>query len=170
VLVIVYVAGASREMARAKNVIAELRARGFEIAEDWPAQIEAHGGRANEGLDEGDRAECARAAYVGVQRCNVLFLLVPSEQSAGAWFEVGAAVGLGRMVIASGLDEDFERSIFTTYASRRFSRGPQEARHGSASSWTYSDGRRSARYEMDARAIAWLEGYRDARVAEGSVT
>lgn len=90
----VYVAGSSRDLERAERVIAELRAiPGVEVPVDWPAQMRAHG--PDEGLSAEERHGFALEDAAGVERARVLVLLRPTPEtpSAGAWVELGIAIG-----------------------------------------------------------------------------
>lgn len=149
----VYVAGASAEIDRARRVIAELHQRGHEVLFDWPAAIDAAGGRAN-GLSE-ERVHYAREDYGAALACDVLVLLVPSASTIGAWVELGAALSQNALVLASGLASDFERTIFTALAHRRF-----------VTHELGYESRADAHGRADDCAIAWLDGYSMREAAE----
>jgi nucleoside 2-deoxyribosyltransferase len=128
----VYVAGASKEMPRVEAAIAAVRYAGGEITEDWPAAIRA-AGAANEGLTQAQRTEAAVADLRGVETADVVWLMVPEAQTAGAWVEMGYAIALGRRVIVSPVanrcifgalceeyatDEDAMREVVRTIGER----------------------------------------------------
>jgi hypothetical protein len=146
----VYVAGASGEIDRARGVITTLRERGIETVHDWPAQIDAHGGRANRGLSEEERKAVAIEGYAAASRCNVLLLLVPSVSTCGAWVELGVAKHAGALVLASGATDDVHQSVFTALCDRRFERPRSRTRAQLPS---------EAQERADDDAIAWLCGY-----------
>lgn len=90
----VYVAGSSRDLERAERVIAELRAiPGVEVPVDWPAQMREHG--PDEGLSDDERHRFAVDDLHGAMTAAGLILLRPTQEapSAGAWVELGAALG-----------------------------------------------------------------------------
>lgn len=93
----IYVAGSSRDLPRAERVIAELRAiPGVEVSVDWPAAMRERG--PDEGLSDDDRERLAKADARGAYRADVLLLLRPTPEapSAGAWVELGIALGAMR--------------------------------------------------------------------------
>lgn len=109
----VYVAGASAEPDRARWAMDAVRASGAEVAHDWLAAIEA-AGSANGGLAHVVRQRAATECLEAVESSDVLWLLAPETPSAGAWVELGAALGAGIEVIASG--PACGRSIFCSLA------------------------------------------------------
>jgi len=153
----VYVAGASAEIGRARGVIAALRARGLEIVHDWPAVIDAHGGRANTGLTDDERAAAAHECWAAACNCDVLLLLVPHATTVGAWVELGAALTTSALTIASGATDDMRGTIFTAMCAPLFERAPD-----SLGVVTDKD-RRAAQERADDDAIAWIAGYAHAR-------
>lgn len=90
----VYVAGASKELDRAKAVIATLREAGYTITFDWVEEVERVGD-ANP-ADPGVRLMSAHKDVDGVQSADVFVLLHPGleNNSTGCWFELGLAIGM----------------------------------------------------------------------------
>lgn len=87
----VYVAGASKEIDRCRAAMDYVRELGGVIACDWIAEIERVGS-ANEGLTQEQRRESAEADLCGIMGADVFWLLVPENDSKGAWVELGAAL------------------------------------------------------------------------------
>jgi nucleoside 2-deoxyribosyltransferase len=110
----VYVAASSKQMDRASQAMAQLRAAGHEVVHDWPAIIEARGVANPLDATQDERWDWAIDDLQGVKRADVLWLLVPNEEGAGAFVELGYALALGKPVIASGV---YLRSIFTAMAA-----------------------------------------------------
>ncbi len=110
----VYVAASSLQMDRARDVMAQLRAAGHEVVHDWCSIIEARGVANPSDSTQDERWDWAIDDLQGVKRADVLWLLVPAEEGAGAFVELGYALALGKPVIASGA---YLRSIFTAMAA-----------------------------------------------------
>lgn len=166
---VVYVAGASAELERATSAINLLGAAGFEVALDWTAHIRELGSAPGS-------AELRRAHAIedeeAIERCGLLWLLVPHAGTRGAWWEAGTARALGRTVIASGARPDLEAAIFVELADARFAVTVSQAREVEAhqSRDAAAEARRraedlafaSAQERADGLALAWLEGRRHA--------
>lgn len=128
-----YIAGASREPERVRAAMEAAKALGHEITVDWLREIE-QAGAANEGLTTAQRVYYANRDLEGVDEADLVWLLAPAGTgSAGAWVELGYALGLRSdrtmlrplwQVIVSGSQQD--RCIFTDLADKRF-REDQEA-------------------------------------------
>lgn len=115
----VYIAGAARELDRAKWAIAEARKiAGVEITRDWTPDIDAANAAGKRDADYSPemRAEYASADLQAVRRADVVWLLAPKEGGRGAWVEYGHALScMDATTIVSGahaLD-----SIFTELAT-----------------------------------------------------
>ncbi len=109
----VYVAASSKELGRAKTVMSMLRNAGHTVTHDWPAIIEARGMANPVDATEDERWDWAIDDLAGVAKADVLWLLVPAENGAGAFVELGYALARKKPVICSG---PFLRSIFTAMA------------------------------------------------------
>lgn len=104
----IYVAGASREIERAKRVMAMLREAGHTITFDWAAHIEKveHAAPTNFAI----RAESATHDVSGVIEAwedgGVLVLLhpAPGVPTVGAWTELG--IWIGQNIRTCGLAQD----------------------------------------------------------------
>jgi len=113
-----YVAGASAERGEVSKYMQLLRDAGIAITLDWIALIDEDGGVSNEGLTSVRRHQLAKADLQGVADADVVWLMVPRNYSAGAWVELGYALGIEKIVVASG---NYERSIFTSKCHCEFS-------------------------------------------------
>jgi len=109
----IYVAASSKQMDRAREAMAKLRAAGHTIAHDWVAEVEAVGSANPPDATLEERWDWAIDDFAGIDRADVLWLLVPAEGGAGAWVELGYALAKRKPVICSGCHE---RSIFTAMA------------------------------------------------------
>jgi len=97
----VYVSASSREVSRAKRLIAHLPLAGIHVTHDWTDSVEASpGGDAS--LSDEQRRTVADADLAGVDAADVVIWLVASIPSWGAPFEAGYAVGKGKPVVAVG--------------------------------------------------------------------
>jgi hypothetical protein len=107
----VYVAGASREIARAEAVIAALREAGVEVTHDWTKTRRAQPGD-DSTLDPQVALQIATDCVSGIMNAEALLVLVPDESTHGVLVELGVA---------------WERGL-TIHAARSPSgRGPLEA-------------------------------------------
>ncbi len=113
----IYVACSSREIPRARAVMADLRAAGHEITHDWTHHVEQAlaSGQSESMLDDDFCEEAAHSDLDGVHRADVLVFLAPTETAKGAWIEFGYAMGLCDMPIVVAHDDEARRkqSIFT---------------------------------------------------------
>lgn len=110
----VFVAGSSREPGRVRAAFDAVRAAGHEVALDWLAVIDAHDGRANEGLTEYERIVASNNDLQAIRESNLFWYLLPEgEDSKGARTEFGYALAHIH-VITSGNGR--EQSIFTSKA------------------------------------------------------
>lgn len=105
----VYVAGSSSELPRVKAAMARCRAAGYEITHDWVAEVEAVGSANPTEATLQQRRGWATADFIGIGRAQVVWLLVPYIDGAGAYVELGYAINECVPVVASGGDS---HSIF----------------------------------------------------------
>jgi hypothetical protein len=119
----IYLAGASLERHEISKYIKTLKDVGAAITFDWTAAIEADGGKANEGLVWDRRRELAKQALDAVRAADVVWLLLPTTSTIGAWVELGAAFAFRHerlskdtsgkpYILVSGVSPD--RTIFTS--------------------------------------------------------
>ncbi len=163
----VYVAGASAELERARRAISMLELAGFEVTFDWTAPVAEHGSA------HPDPDECRAYAQTdedAVDESHLLWLLVPHADTKGAWWEAGRARAKGKLLIASGAEDDLAAMIFVQLADERFSHPIVPEQVVYSSGWTQKqrddeDSARIARVygaaqeRADERAFAWLRGY-----------
>jgi nucleoside 2-deoxyribosyltransferase len=161
-MIVVYVAGASAEIERARRVIAMLRELGIEIAHDWPKMIEDHGGRANLGLTYDERENVVGACLGGVRKAELVLFLVPYAPTVGAWVEIGHADALGKRIVQSGLAEDIAAHPWLTLAAETFCEFPDGWPDGRSIDGTVIA---TAQRRSDDKAIAFLHGWHSRAVA-----
>lgn len=117
----VYVAGSSRELDRAAEAMAALRAMGVIVTSTWVENIRelGRGGNPRDATIDEKKA-WASGCLRGVRDSGVLWLLMPVTPTAGCWVELGFAMGLPgeKRFVVSGIDQ--WRSIFTAYADVSF--------------------------------------------------
>lgn len=89
----IYVAGASKELDRARRVMARLRESGHEITEDWTVPVAEKGAMP---ATKDARMAAADADIAGVYLADLFILLhpAPGVSTTGAWFELGLWYGL----------------------------------------------------------------------------
>jgi len=98
----IYVAASSKELDRAKRVIAMVeRSEGLKITFDWTKDIE-QATVPDASLLMDARCISAGADLRGVWECDVLWLLMPAVSSFGAATEHGYAIAKGKRVVTSG--------------------------------------------------------------------
>ncbi len=115
---LIYVAGASRELERVEAFIASARLRGHQITHDWTVQVRSHrvAGIPDTALSDEEAADIAAGDLLAVLNAQILVLLAPAEPTTGAWVELGCALGTRAIpVVVAG--ELARRSIFTRLAS-----------------------------------------------------
>jgi hypothetical protein len=123
----IYVAGASKEMDRAKAAMRDLEASGFVITLDWTQQIEAVGKPDSE-LTGAELIPHAVADLAAVAGASIFLLLHPENESTGAWTELGYALRCRNERAASrGRGDQLEilisggrRGIFWSLADKHF--------------------------------------------------
>lgn len=93
----IYIAGASAELHRAENAIAFARRTSCEVTLDWPPFIRAHGGDMKDNRSGMERAKNALDDIDAVIAADVLWCLIPKEQTKGMWCELGAALSLNQL-------------------------------------------------------------------------
>lgn len=109
----VYVAGSSRQLGRVRAAMERLKAAGHTVVHDWPTIIEAQGEANPADATQDERWDWAIDDLAGVKAADCLWFLVPAEEGAGAFVELGYALAIGKPVICSGT---YQRSIFTSMA------------------------------------------------------
>ncbi len=118
-----YIAGASREIERAKRAIALVRSLGHEVTHDWTVEVEDSRARglSDRTYSAAERRRFAAADYNGVVNADVVWVLAPSgEWSRGCWVELGIALGHdSARVIVSG---DHAQTIFSDLADETYDR------------------------------------------------
>lgn len=116
----VYLSGASKELNRCCLWRDNLIKEGIDITVDWMKEIEKNG-FGDEFIPGKRRAQFAKNDINGVLDADVFWLLVPNNQSLGAWVELGAA--LSKSIIIGGIDIITSgpwRSIFMDLADMKF--------------------------------------------------
>jgi len=98
----VYVAAKFEEKDRVRLIYKRCRENGLEVTCDWT--VEDDTGMVGEER-RAYHQKCAQADLDGVRNCDVLILL-PHEHGKGMYFEMGAAIALGKRVIVVGQDSD----------------------------------------------------------------
>ena len=170
---IVYVAGASAELLRARRAMEWLTAAGFEVAVDWTVPVEQHCSAPN---DADARREYALADEAGVDRADLLWLLVPHAATKGAWWEASRARAIEMRVIASGAEDDLAGMIFVELADERFADAVDmecsayRSTMNNAARTQHDVDRANRSYaaaqdRADERAGSWLRGFAAARGA-----
>lgn len=91
-----YVATSSSNLDKAREAMAYVRAQGHEISCDWTDHVQA----LNEGRLEVSGHIICHQDIMGVCEAAALIYLHTDQPSAGAWFELGLAVGRGIPVAA----------------------------------------------------------------------
>jgi hypothetical protein len=109
----VYVAASSLQLDRAKAAMALLVNAGHSVAHDWCGIIEARGEANPADASNDDRWDWAIDDLAGVKAADVVWLLVPETEGAGAFVELGYALANDIPVVCSGV---YQRSIFTAMA------------------------------------------------------
>lgn len=88
-----------------------LRKAGVVVTHDWVACIDDVGSANPAGATDADRAQWAWEDLRGVKDADILWVLWPDTDSAGAYVELGYAIRGGQRILISG---DYRKSIFTT--------------------------------------------------------
>jgi len=109
----VYIAGASKEIDLVEKYVHAVRNLGHVITHDWCATIRKVGDANPRDLPRDENAAFAKEDLNGVATCDLLWLLIPQNNSAGCWIEFGYALCRQNWrtprIIVSG---DFGKSIF----------------------------------------------------------
>lgn len=122
----IYVAASSREMTRAIAAMEWIRSEpGMEVAHDWVTQIKEVGIANPSDVPEGLRRSWSMATLEALRDSRAIWLLLPEEPTAGAWFELGAMAAFNythgnKKIFTSGTDSARYRSIFTSLAREHF--------------------------------------------------
>lgn len=96
----VYVAGSSREIPRVRAAMDALRDAGLVVIGDWTRAVESFGSGGDALTDE-QRANCANDDLDAIDDARAILVLWPETPSAGAYIELGYALGRVR----SNLDD-----------------------------------------------------------------
>src|SRR5271163_2783065 len=113
----VYIAGASKEIDLVERYVRAVRNLGHVITHDWCAEIRKVGDANPRDLPRGEVAMFALEDLNGVATCDLLWLLIPQNNSAGCWIEFGYALKTQVSAGSKGIPSlmvsgDFEKSIF----------------------------------------------------------
>jgi hypothetical protein len=114
-MAIVYVAGASRELARVQRAFDLVGAATLlDLAHDW-LKVQAQEPIPDDQLARAQARRYAAEDLAHVVRADLVWLLAPNEPTKGAWIEFGYALarGEGKRVVVSG---PCEQSIFCALA------------------------------------------------------
>lgn len=108
----VYIAASTGDMDRAQHWANHLACAGIECASGWLKSVADNGGVANpRGADKEKRAGWSRENRAAIESSQLLWFLVPPVDvvTRGAWWEVGLADALDRIIVCSG--QDTEQSV-----------------------------------------------------------
>lgn len=114
----IYVAGSSAELERAAKWIELLTLSELTVTHNWPENIRAVGEANPKAVSTEDSARWASECMDGVQRAQLLWLLMPTGGSFGAFTELGVALQRKIPIVVSG--PLLYRSIFVSLAERVF--------------------------------------------------
>ena len=133
-------------MGEVASRMQQLRDLGHEITHDWVEAIRAAGGEANpRDATQAQRRQWSDEDLRGIDRAELVWVMVPERPSFGCGFEMGFAVGTGKDIIMSG---DWRATVFSAQADARFDS------HDEAIEWI---GRYSAA-DDDERALMLVSG------------
>ena len=115
----VYVAGASGEAIEVAALIAKLEGLGHTCTFDWTREVLSRraAGKTDADLTQFEAACAATGCLDGVDRADILWLVVPQTESIGAWVELGYAMARGKILCASGRHS---RTIFGALVHNTF--------------------------------------------------
>jgi hypothetical protein len=113
----IYLAGASKELDTCKHYIERLKLLGHTITHDWTKEVEANGDANPKDVALGDMIKWSHDDLSGVKKSDIVWLLIPENNSAGCWIEYGFALGIHKRVVISG---NWKKSIFSALAYERF--------------------------------------------------
>jgi hypothetical protein len=113
----IYVAASSEELNRAKGVMERLERLGHTVTKDWVIEVEQVGTANPRDATADQRAAWAQEDLDGVAQADLVWLLMPTGHSVGAFWEAGYAQAMHKRLIVSG---DHQRSIFPATAHRCF--------------------------------------------------
>lgn len=128
----IYIAAASKDIARAELVRDQLRELEYDITSTWMDQIRQVGAANPRDASNEQRAIWAEGCLREVRNSDVLLFLVPDDgmDTAGAWTELGVAYAESVEILCAGVTK---RSIFCALG-REFA-SDQDAIHHIASTW-----------------------------------
>jgi hypothetical protein len=122
----IYVCGGSSELDAVADRIRQLRELDREITHDWVAVIRSIGEFNPRSASHEQRLEWSDGDLLGIEKADIVWVVLPVKPSFGCAFEMGFAIGIGCRVIVSG---DWRASIFTAQAFACFDK------HDSALDW-----------------------------------
>lgn len=97
----IYIAGASAERTMIATFMAAVRQAGGEITFDWVKAIE-EANKLDSDLTHSEATECALLDLQGVDDADLLWHVIPTNNSKGSWVEYGYALAKNKPVITSG--------------------------------------------------------------------
>lgn len=107
----VYVAASAMEIDRAKRAVKSLADGGVDALASWIGNVGADGASNPRDATKRDRYRWSAASLTEASTADVVLMLVPPPELAtrGAWFELGFAFGIAKMLVFSG---DTKQSVF----------------------------------------------------------
>ena len=108
-----YVAASSKEVARARRVMARIRRAGGCIVHDWTVPVMKYGANPKTAT-EFERREWANECTDGIKMCDEVVALVPEPKnySLGLMFELGFAFGEGKLITHVDACDGSKSSVF----------------------------------------------------------
>lgn len=146
----IYVAASSKEIDRAETMIRKLRENGISVSSTWPEQIRAVGDANPIDATRSQRARWSLICLTEVYKSDVLWLLYPTQPTAGAWVELGFA-----LCCAFGGDPE---ELSKPYSDRRVLGGPKRVITSGISSQRSIFPAIGVEYETDQIALDRLLG------------
>lgn len=98
----IYVAGSSAETERAQKFTTALQQMGIQTTNTWIEEVVLHGGGNPDSASPGDRRRWAQQDLKGVDDADGVWILLPTQYSHGAFFEIGYALAKGKTIYSSG--------------------------------------------------------------------
>jgi hypothetical protein len=102
----IYVACSSRELYRVSAAMNAVEARGHVLTHDWTVPILEARAQGHEEHEMGFEIarQCAEADLKGIERADVVWVLIPQTITVGLWVEIGYAIRARKPIIISGPD------------------------------------------------------------------
>jgi hypothetical protein len=113
----IYICGGSSEMDLVAGYMRDLRDTGHSITHDWIATIRSNGDANPRVASNCLRAKWATDDLRGIERADIVWVILPIKPSLGCAFEAGYVAGFGDRFIISG---DWRATIFSSRAFARF--------------------------------------------------